>query len=510
MFELIGEALLHLCSPGTILMIVLGMLVGIIFGAIPGLTGTLGILLFLPFTRSMDITNAVIFLSAIFCGGEFGGSISAILLGTPGTNSAVCTMMEGYPLAKRGHARKALLMALAASTFGGLLSALSLLFLAPTLAKYTLEFGAPEYFAIAVFGLSIIASVSGKSLIKGVFAGCVGVVLSLVGMDTVTGMFRFTFGSISLYNGLTLVALLTGLFALPNIVEKVGELVGKKNQAKTAGEVKEEEVVLDKSDTLTLGEFFRYKWVLLRSSLIGIIIGIIPGIGTGVASFISYDTAKKSSKHPEEYGNGSLEGIAAVESSNNGVTAASLIPLLTLGLPGSPSAAVLIGAFTMQGLAVGPMLFKNYGVVIYTIMLGIIVANIVMFVEGKLLSGWMAKITKIPNDIMVPILVVICSAGAISINNSGFDLTVFIFAGIIGYLLTLLDVPLVPIVIGFVLGQTMDSNLRKGLTMTGGDWVQFVTRPITLVILLITVAVLLYGCLKGIRVKRKGRREIGG
>jgi len=250
MFEVIGQALLNLCSLNAILIVILGILIGIIFGAIPGLTGTLGILLFLPFTRSMDVTNAVIFLSAIFCGGEFGGSVSAILLGTPGTNSAVCTMMEGYPLAKRGHARKALLMALAASTIGGILSALSLLFLAPTLAKYTLEFGAPEYFAISVFGLSIIASVSGKSLAKGLFAGALGVVLSLVGMDTVTGMFRFTFNNINLYNGLTLVALLTGLFALPNIIEKVAELA-KMTALKKGNQIKDkEEIILSKKDTL--------------------------------------------------------------------------------------------------------------------------------------------------------------------------------------------------------------------------------------------------------------------
>lgn len=509
MFEVIGQALLNLCSLNAILIVILGILIGIIFGAIPGLTGTLGILLFLPFTRSMDVTNAVIFLSAIFCGGEFGGSVSAILLGTPGTNSAVCTMMEGYPLAKRGHARKALLMALAASTTGGILSALSLLFLAPTLAKYTLEFGAPEYFAISVFGLSIIASVSGKSLAKGLFAGALGVVLSLVGMDTVTGMFRFTFNNINLYNGLTLVALLTGLFALPNIIEKVAELA-KMTALKKGNQIKDkEEIILSKKDTLGFREVIRYKWVMLRSALIGIVIGIIPGIGTGVASFISYDMAKKTSKHQEEYGNGSLEGIAAVESSNNGVTAASLIPLLTLGLPGSPSAAVLIGAFTMQGLAVGPMLFKNQGVVMYTIMIGIVLANIVMFIEGKFLSRWMAKITKIPNDIMIPILVVVCSAGAISINNSGFDLMIFIFAGAVGYFLTLLDVPLVPIVIGFVLGGTMDANLRKGLTMTGGDFGQFVTRPITLVILLVTGAVILYGVLKGMINKKKKDRDEG-
>lgn len=501
MMEFIGQGILNVFTIDTIFWILLGTFVGIVFGAVPGLTGTLGILLFLPLTRNMDIVNAVVYLSAIFCGGEFGGSISAILIGTPGTNSAVCTMLEGYPLAKRGQAQRALTMALLSSTFGGILSALTLLFLAPVLARYTLKFGPPEYFAIAVFGLSIIASVSGKSLSKGIFAGCLGVVLSIVGMDSVSGLMRLTFKNINLYNGIELVAILTGLFALSSLIEKVEQIFRQR-----WGRIeKQEEVVLDKSSRLSLREFFSHWWILIKSSVIGIIIGIIPGIGTGVASFVSYDTAKKGSKHPEEYGKGSLEGIAAVEASNNGVTAASLIPLLTLGLPGSPSAAVLIGAFTMQGLAAGPMLFREHTVIIYTIMVGIVLANVAMLMEGKILTPLFSKITKIPNDVMVPILMVICAAGAVSCKNSGFDLMIFIAAGITGYVLQTLKVPIVPIVIGFVLGQTMDSNLRKGLVMTSGDFVAFATRPITFVVLVITVLVLVMGFVK--EAKNKTKKE---
>ncbi len=496
MGHLILEGFMSCLNIYSVLLMFLGVLVGIVFGAIPGLSGTLGIILFLPLTRSIDLMNSLIFLSCIFIGGEFGGSISAILIGTPGTNSAVCTMMEGYPLAKKGHARKALMMALGASTVGGLLSACSLLFLAPTLAKYTLEFGAPEFFAIAVFGLSIIASVSGKSIEKGIFAGAVGIILSLVGLDTVSGMPRFTFKNLTLYRGLELVALLTGLFALASIIEKVGESFKKDSMY-------QEEMKLHKTDKLSLGEFLRCKWNLLLGSIIGIVIGIVPGIGTGVASFLAYDTSKRFSKEPEKFGTGHLEGIAAVESSNNGVTAASLIPLLTLGLPGSPSAAVLVGAFTMNGLSVGPLLFKEHGILLYSLMTAIIIANIIMFIEGRTLSGLMAKITKVPNDVLVPLLMVVCAAGAVSVNNSGFDLMVFIIAGTTGYFLSLLKVPLVPIVIGFVLGNTMDSNLRKGLVMTGGNFLTFVTRPITFFILLITISFLVFSIIKEEIRKRK-------
>lgn len=492
--DLIISGLLGCLNPQILLLIILGVFVGIIFGSVPGLSGTLGIILFLPLTRTIDLLSSLVFLTGIFIGGEFGGSISAILIGTPGTNSAVCTMIEGYPLAKKGHARKALMMALGASTVGGLLSALSLLFLAPTISKYTLEFGPPEFFAIAVFGLSIIASVSGKSLEKGLFAGAIGIILSLVGMDSVSGTTRFTFKNFNLYRGIELIALLTGLFALASIIGKVSDVFSK-TEAR-------QEMKMNKDDKLSLKEFMQYKWALLRGSLIGIGIGIVPGIGTGVASFLSYDTSKRTSKKPEEYGNGSYEGIAAVESSNNGVTAASLIPLLTLGLPGSPSAAVLIGAFTMNGLSVGPLLFKENGVLIYSLMVAIVLANIIMFFEGKFLSRLMAKITKVPNDVLIPILLVVCAAGAISVNNSSFDLYVFLIAGTVGYILSLLDIPLVPIVIGFVLGNTMDSNLRKGLVMTNGSFMKFVTRPITCTVLAFTVAVLLYSVIKE-QIKKK-------
>ena len=496
---ILTEALINVFSPATLFWMAFGMLIGVIFGAIPGLSGNLGIILFLPFTRSMPLADAVIFLTCIFCGGEFGGSISAILIGTPGTNSATCTMLEGYPLAKAGHAKKALMMALTASCIGGVLSSLSLLLFAPVLARYTLKFGPPEYFAIAVFGLSIIASLSGKSLLKGLFSGAVGIMLSLIGIDAVSGMTRLTFDNIMLYNGITLISLLTGMFAFSSILEKVGQVFQK--------DVKGEAVAINNKERLSLSEVWGLKKTLLKSSLLGIFIGVVPGAGTGIASFISYNEAKRTSRHPEEYGKGSYEGIAAVESSNNGVTAASLIPLLTLGLPGSPSAAVLIGAFTMKGLSVGPMLFRENGVMMYTIMMGVLLANLFMFVEGKYLSGALAKITRIPDEVMAPLLMIVCAAGVISVNNSSFDLLIFIAAGTVAYLLQKLNVPVVPAVLGFVLGSMMDSNLRKALIMTQGSFLSILKRPISGTILLLTVIVLILTLRKEFR---QGKSKMNG
>lgn len=496
---ILAEALVHVFSPSTLFWMAFGILVGVIFGAIPGLSGNLGIILFLPFTRTMPLANAVIFLTCIFCGGEFGGSISAILIGTPGTNSATCTMLEGYPLAKAGHAKKALTMALIASCTGGILSSLSLMLFAPVLAKYTLKFGPPEYFAIAVFGLSIIASLSGKSLLKGLFSGAVGILLSLVGIDAVSGMTRLTFGNLMLYNGITLISLLTGMFAFSSILEKVGHVFAKSRIG--------EAVTIDNKEKISFSEVWALKKTLLKSSALGIFIGAVPGAGTGIASFISYNEARRTSKHPEEYGRGSYEGIAAVESSNNGVTAASLIPLLTLGLPGSPSAAVLIGAFTMKGLSVGPMLFRENALMMYTIMMGVLLANIFMFAEGKYLSGALARITRIPNEVMAPLLLVVCAAGVMSINNSSFDLLTFIVAGTVAYLLQKLNVPVVPAVLGFVLGSMMDSNLRKALIMTQGSFPGILKRPISGTILLLTVMILVLTLAKEFRQGKVKRTE---
>ncbi len=496
-FVSLGQAFGAMLSIKLLLFIGLGVFIGIIFGAVPGLSGTVAIVLFMPFTRSMEITTSILFLTTMFCGAEFGGSISAILIGTPGTNAATCTMLDGYPLAKQGKAKKALLMALYASVFGGVVSALTLILFAPLIAEHTLAFGPSEQFAIAVFGLSIIVSLSGKSAVKGFFAAAVGVVLSLVGIDTNTGLTRLTFSNTSLFSGITLMALLTGMFALSNIITKVSA----KNQLE--GEI----IKLDKNDKLSLREFWKYKFAVIKGSLMGVGIGAIPGTGTGVATFLAYNSAKNSSKEPEKFGNGSLEGIGAAESSNNAVTSAAFIPLLTLGLPGAPAVAVLMGAFTMQGIAVGPMLFSNDPVMVYTIMVGLLVSNIFMLVLGKYFSSTFAKITKVPNDVLVPLLVILAALGVLSVNNSYFDLYVYVAGGFIAYFLTRLDVPIIPLVLGFVLGKTMETNLRGALAMTSGDFVAVITRPIVAVILIITVLTILYPLIKNIVVKKLQQRE---
>ena len=460
----------------------LGLLAGVIFGCIPGLTVMLCLVLFLPFTYNLEAIDSFMFLLGIYCAGSYGGSISAILINTPGTPHAAATMLDGNPLAKRGLAQKALNIALEASTFGGIFSALVLLFLAPQVAKVALKFGASEIFILCVFGISIIAGVSGDSLAKGIISGCIGLFLSIIGMDVISGTFRFTLNNYNLYAGFDLVIVLIGLFALSETISNSNG--SKEFKASTT-------MQLDKAEKdrgkLTKVEYLRMLPHVIKSSIIGVIVGVIPGTGASMASFFSYDRARKSSKHPEEFGNGSIEGIAAAESANNAVTGATLIPLLTLGIPGDAAVAILLGTLMANGLTPGPNLFQEHGLTLYAIMVGLVFINIFMYLQGKYLTGFFAKVTKIPSEILIPIIVVFCFAGSYSIKSSMFDLYISIAFGIIAYILVKLKFSTIPVLLGLVLGALTESNLRRTLIISQGSLSIFVKRPISLAFLIVLV-----------------------
>ncbi|MFP4760911.1 tripartite tricarboxylate transporter permease [Pasteurella multocida] len=343
----------------------LGLFLGIVFGSIPGLTVMLCLVLFLPITYSLNAIHSFMFLLGIYCAGSYGGSISAILIKTPGTPHAAATMLDGNPLLNRGMAQKALNIALYASFVGGIVSALVLLFLAPEIAQVALKMGSPEYFLICAFGLTIIAGVSGESLLKGIISGCLGLFLSFIGMDLISGStMRFAFDNINLYGGFDLVVVLIGLFALIEIINKGRDL-------KSHGNKQVEPPKLDKG-TVSKSEWLRLPKLLAISSLSGILVGIIPGTGVSIASFLSYDFSRKVSKKPEEFGKGSVEGIAAAECANNAITGTALVPLLTLGIPGDAAVALMLGALMINGLTPGPNLFQNHGTAVYAIMIGLI------------------------------------------------------------------------------------------------------------------------------------------
>ena len=438
----------------------------------------------------MTAIPGMMFLLGIYCAGGYGGSVSAILINTPGTPHAAATMLDGHPLSRQGRTKAALKIALYASTFGGVFSALMLLFLGPQVAKIAAQLGTAEYFMVCVFGLTIIAGVSGKSIIRGLVSACLGLLISCVGTDPMTSYDRFTFGIPRLYLGLDLAVCLIGLFALVEILAKA---------EKKLGELRLDTAKMHDDGKITRQEFKRMIRPVLMSSLIGVMVGIVPGTGASEASWFSYNTAKNLSKHPEEFGKGSVEGIAAAESANNAVTGATLIPLLTLGIPGDGTVAIMLSALMINGLNPGLSLFTTDGDIMYAIMLGLILVNIFMLIQGKFLTTLFAKVVSIPQEILTPIIVIFCFAGAYSVNENYFDVAVALVFGALAWVLRKLDLPPVPILLGLVLGRMTETNFRRALLISNGDasiFLQSIYCKIFLALIIIAVAAIVRGKLK--------------
>lgn len=471
----------------NILWINIGVFVGSVFAAIPGLSVILCVILFLPVTYTMTAIPGMMFLLGIYCAGGYGGSVSAILINTPGTPHAAATMLDGHPLSRQGRTKAALKIALYASTFGGVFSALMLLFLGPQVAKIAAQLGTAEYFMVCVFGLTIIAGVSGKSIIRGLVSACLGLLISCVGTDPMTSYDRFTFGIPRLYLGLDLAVCLIGLFALVEILAKA---------EKKLGELRLDTAKMHDDGKITKEEFKRMIRPVLMSSLIGVMVGIVPGTGASEASWFSYNTAKNLSKHPEEFGHGSVEGIAAAESANNAVTGATLIPLLTLGIPGDGTVAIMLSALMINGLNPGLSLFTTDGDIMYAIMLGLILVNVFMLIQGKFLTTLFAKVVSIPQEILTPIIVIFCFAGAYSVNNSYFDLSVALVFGVMAWFMRKLELPAVPVLLGMVLGNMTETNFRRALLISDGSPRIFVSSVYCWIFIALIVVVIL-GILRG-------------
>ncbi len=474
----------------NILWINIGVFIGSVFAAIPGLSVILCVILFLPVTYSMTAIPGMMFLLGIYCAGGYGGSVSAILINTPGTPHAAATMLDGHPLSEQGRTKAALKIALYASTFGGIFSALMLLFLGPQVARVAAQLGTAEYFMVCVFGLTIIAGVSGKSMIKGLISACLGLLISCVGSDPMTSYDRFTFGISRLYLGLDLAVCLIGLFALVEIMSKAEKRLDRLNLDTT--QIKDDGVI-------TKEEYKRMARPVLLSSIIGVMVGIIPGTGASEASWFSYNTAKNMSKHPEEFGHGSVEGIAAAESANNAVTGATLIPLLTLGIPGDGTVAIMLSALMINGLNPGLSLFTTQGNIMYAIMLGLILVNIFMLLQGKFLTTLFAKVVSIPQEILTPIIVIFCFAGAYSVNENFFDVGVALIFGMLAWILRKLELPPVPILLGLVLGSMTETNFRRALLISNGSPKIFFSSVyciIFLVLILLAVGAIVRGKMK--------------
>ncbi|MFA5569820.1 MAG: tripartite tricarboxylate transporter permease [Sphaerochaetaceae bacterium] len=489
---------LHILLDWQILLAIpVGLVVGIIVGAIPGLTSDLGIILTIPLTYRMEPTVAILVLLGIYVGGTYGGSITAILINTPGTSANAASLFDGYPMTQKGEAFKALTMALYASTIGGLLSAFALLFFAPPIAKVTLLFGPAEYTALAIFGLSVIAGVSNKSILQGLIGACIGIFVSTIGLDHISGTMRFTFNNLQLRRGIDLIIALIGLFAISEILMKA-----KYNPKTDRKIVSASEITGNK---VTKEEYKRSRKPIAIGTITGIIIGATPGTGGGLAAFIAYNQTKQMSSHPETFGKGEIEGVAASESANNGACGATMIPMLTLGVPGDGATAILMGAFMIHGMVPGPMLFKEQGDILYAIMLGLIVVNISLWFVGKFFTRFYAHITRVPFELLACIVLTFCAAGAYSTNNSLYDVYYIFIFGILAFFMRLMDFQLVPVLLGIVLGPLAEMNFRRALILSDGSLSIFVTRPISLAFLLIAFFSVLTFAIKNMKEAQKER-----
>ena len=466
--SLMGMGFVHALSPVNLLFMCAATAVGVTIGCLPGLSAAMGVALLLPVTFGMDPATGLIVLGGIYCGAIFGGSISAILIHTPGTPASAATAIEGYALTLRGQAAKALSVACVASFCGGLLSCISLYFFSPMLAQLAMQFKSPEYFWLSLFGLTIIAGVSSKSLLKGLMSGMLGLLLSTIGMDPMEGVPRFMFGQDTLYNGINTTCALIGLFSMSQIL-----ILAEKKivQRPRPPEMK------DKFG-LSGAEVRRITPTVFRSWIIGNIVGILPGAGASIACFMGYNEARRFSRHKEEFGKGSIEGVAGSEAANNAVTGGSLIPTLTLGIPGESVTAVLMGGLIIHGLQPGPELFTSHAGMTYTFFAGFVLVQFAMLAIGLLGCRAFANIARLSDAILIPSIFVLCVVGSYAIHNNLVEVVIMRIFGIIGYLAHKFSLNPAAIVLGLILGPIGERGLRRALLLSDGDVSILFSTPI--------------------------------
>ena len=492
-------SLAALFSASTILLVFIGVVAGIVFGFLPGLSATMGVALLMPFTFSMSITDAMALLLGVYCGGIYGGSITAILIRTPGTPASAATVLDGYPMTKNGRAKEALSIATIGSFWGGIFSCIVLIFAARALANFALKFGQWEYFAVGIFGMSMVTSLSAKSPLKGIIAALLGFMFSTIGMDGITGSPRFTLGNVRMMAGIETVTALVGLFAISEVVKNMGDAKRPK--------VKSEIAAYEGKSENVFKFLVKYPIQTLRSAIIGTVVGIIPATGGGTASWMSYNEAKRSSKTPDMFGQGNPEGIVASETANNAVTGGALVPLLALGIPGDTVTAVLLGALMLQGITPGPMLFVQQPEVVNSIYIIMIIANIFMCALGLLGVKAFLKILKVPSSALMTTVLALCCVGAFAVRGYSFDIKCALVMGIFGYFFTKVEIPIPPILLGLILGKTVETNFRRAMTSAQGDWTMFFTRPISCVLLIVSIVAFVFPIVRYVMNQKKTKEE---
>ncbi|WP_274626266.1 tripartite tricarboxylate transporter permease [Arvimicrobium flavum] len=462
--------------------IALGTLVGLIIGALPGLGATIAIVLLLPLTYSMSPLASILLLVAAYQGAEYGGSISSIVLGIPGTPAAVATVLDGNAMAKQGLPGKALGYSLLSSTIGGIVGGLVLAFLAVPLARLAVRFSDPEFFLIGIAGLLAVAALSSKSALKSAISVVLGLMVGTIGLDTFTGALRFTFGRLELLEGVGMVALLTGMFAFSEIFAIISHDLHKRYVAST------ERV----STGLTWKEFKSIFAPTMTGAGIGSLVGLFPGMGAGPASWFAYIQAKKMSRSPQTFGHGNPEGIAAPESANNAVVGGNLVPLMALGIPGSPATAIILGAFIIHGIQPGPNLFTNSADLAYGLFYGFLLTTVAMYLAGRLVTNMFARALTISNIYLVPIILTLSIVGVYAAHSLFFELWLALGVGMLCFILRQLDYSMPSFILAFILSPIIEESLRRSMLLSDGSYSIFVTRPYALTILLLIVAFLAF------------------
>lgn len=462
-------------QPMNLLYCFIGVLLGTVVGVLPGLGSAATIALLLPVTYAMPPTSAIIMLAGIWYGSMYGGSITSILLRVPGEAASVMTCIDGFEMAKRGRAGVALGISAFGSFIAGTLGLVGLIYLAPPLAEFALDFGPPEYFALTVVGLTLVSFLGSRSVPKALAMAALGLFLGTVGLDPVRSAARFTYGSLSLQSGIELVPMVMGLFGLAQVFQMIEEKLAV------------EEIARAPANLLSLLPN-RQDWrdsigSILRGSLIGFLVGILPGAGATVSSYVAYAVERRRSRHPEKFGHGAIEGVAAPESANNAATSSGFIPLLTLGIPANVVMALMLGAFMLHGITPGPMLLTQKPEMFWGIITSMFVGNLMLLVLNLPLIGLFVKVTRLPSSFMVALIVLACLVGAYGVNNNPFDILMMLLFGVFGYLAEKFGYSLAPLVLAFVLGPLMEISVRQSLIISQGSFEIFVTRPISAVLL---------------------------
>lgn len=489
----------QLMNPLSLVGILGGVIVGLIVGSLPGLNDTITMAVLIPITFGMDPHLAISLLVGIYCASACGGSIPSILLKIPGTASATVTAFDGYPMNQKGKSGEALGLAISSSTFGGISSAIVLLFLSPFLARQALKFGPPEYFMLAVLGMSTVVGMAGKGIAKNMLAMAVGLLISCIGMSPQTGLERFTFGLVGLMDGVSLIPMLIGLFGITSIMEMVESFQPAVSEITTEKIKENYRLVKVCLPDWTMAKRLLPTWA--QSSLIGNIIGIIPGAGMVMAIFMAYDQAQRM--HPElEFGTGVPEGIAAPESANNAVVASSMVPLLSLGVPGNSTSSLFLGALTIQGLKTGPGLFRDNPDMAYLIILGFLLANIIMLPLSLFYTKFFASaVLRLRREVLSGVVLVLCVTGAFACSNSTFNVFIMIFFGLVGYLFNKYKIPQSALILSTILGRMMESNWTQSMVFADGSLSVFVTRPLSLGLLILSLIFICMPVIKRMRGK---------